>query len=170
MDADLDTLVTALYVKVDDELATTSSMPGRPPLLTASELVCLAVMQAMLGVTSERRWLRYVRKNLPGAFAHLPGQAGYNKRLRAALPLIKRVIRMLAADTDFWHDTVWITDSNPGGVRPVPTDRATVTPGRLGRIRLLRLTFAAVLGATAVSGVQPVWDADLVGPGQPQDR
>lgn len=28
-----------------------------------------------------------------------------------ALPQIKRIIRTLAIDTDFWHDTVWITDS-----------------------------------------------------------
>jgi Transposase DDE domain len=31
----------------------------------------------------------------------------------AVLPLIKRLIRMLASDTDYWHDNVWITDSTP---------------------------------------------------------
>ena len=50
---------------------------------------------------------------LPGAFPYLPGQSGYNKRLRGAVPLIKRLIRMLAADTDLWTDPVWITDSTP---------------------------------------------------------
>jgi hypothetical protein len=40
-------------------------------------------------------------------------QPGYNKRLRAALPQIKRIIRMLGQDTDFWGDTVWIADSTP---------------------------------------------------------
>jgi len=29
------------------------------------------------------------------------------------LPLVKRAIRMLAADTDFWLDDVWIADSTP---------------------------------------------------------
>ena len=29
------------------------------------------------------------------------------------MPLIKRVIRLLAADTDFWLDNVWIADSTP---------------------------------------------------------
>ena len=46
-------------------------------------------------------------------FRNLPGQSGYNKRLRGAVPLIKRLIRVLAADTDLWTDPVWITDSTP---------------------------------------------------------
>ncbi len=52
-------------------------------------------------------------RHLPGAFPYLPGQSGYNKRLRAALPVLKRAIRVLARDTDLWHDTTWIVDSTP---------------------------------------------------------
>ncbi|MFV2180016.1 IS982 family transposase [Actinomadura sp. LOL_016] len=113
MKTDLDTLVIALYVKIDDDAAGTARLPGRPPRLSHSELVCLAVMQAMLGHTSEARWLRHVRTHLWHLFPFVPLQPGYNKRLRAALPQIKRTIRTLAADTDLWHDTVWITDSTP---------------------------------------------------------
>jgi hypothetical protein len=109
----LDTLVTALYVKIDDEWAGIARLPGRPPKLGHSELLCLAVMQAMLGFHSEARWLRHAREHYRHLFPFLPQDAGYNRRLRAALPQIKRVIRMLAMDTDFWHDTVWITDSTP---------------------------------------------------------
>ncbi|MFD4835385.1 transposase [Streptomyces uncialis] len=43
----------------------------------------------------------------------MPEQPGWNKRLRAALPLAKRVIRLLAVDTDFWFDPHWIVDSTP---------------------------------------------------------
>jgi hypothetical protein len=110
---DLDTLVIALYVKIDDDLAGLARLPGRPPKLSHSELLCLAVMQALLGFHGETRWLRYARAHLRHLFPYLPEQSGYNKRLRAALPQIKRVIRVLARDTDFWHDTVWITDSTP---------------------------------------------------------
>jgi hypothetical protein len=110
---DLDTLVIALYVKIDDEAAGTARLPGRPPKLSHSELICLAVMQAMLGFHSDARWLRHARKHYGHLFPFLPLQSGYNKRLRAALPQIKRIIRTLARDTDFWHDTVWITDSTP---------------------------------------------------------
>jgi hypothetical protein len=109
----LDTLVTALYVKIDDERAGIARLPGRPPKLSHSELLCLAVMQAMLGFHGEARWLRHARKHYRHLFPFLPQDSGYNKRLKAALPQIKRVIRMLAQDTDFWRDTVWITDSTP---------------------------------------------------------
>ena len=47
---------------------------------------------------------------LPGAFPYLPGQSGYNKRLRAALPLLQRLIRVLATDTDLWTDPVWLVE------------------------------------------------------------
>jgi hypothetical protein len=109
---DLNTLLTALYVKIDDEIGETRWM-GRPPLLTDSELVCLAVAQALLGHRSEARWLRFARKHLSGMFPYLPQQSGYNKRMRAALPLVKRMIRELAMDSDLWFDNHWIVDSTP---------------------------------------------------------
>ncbi|MET7784952.1 hypothetical protein ABZU94_40360 [Streptomyces mirabilis] len=49
--------MTALYVKVDDEIGVTRRM-GTPSLLSDSELVCLAVAQALLRYPSEARWLR----------------------------------------------------------------------------------------------------------------
>ncbi|WP_212912745.1 IS982 family transposase [Streptomyces sp. TS71-3] len=112
MTQDLNTLLTALYVKIDDELGG-PRWRGRPPVLTDSELVCVAVAQAMLGFTSEAHWLRYARKHLRDLFPYLPQQSGYNKRLRAALGLVKRVIRMLATSSDFWLDDCWIVDSTP---------------------------------------------------------
>jgi hypothetical protein len=42
-----------------------------------------------------------------------PRQPGYNKRLRAAVPLIKHVTWALAAGTDFWFDDHQILDSTP---------------------------------------------------------
>ncbi len=112
MRTDLSTLLTALYVWIDDYLAG-RVRAGRRPRLTDSELLTLAVAQVLLGVRSEARWLRLGPEALPGAFPSLPGQSGYNKRLRAALPLLKRVIRELAADTDLWADPVWLVDSTP---------------------------------------------------------
>jgi hypothetical protein len=112
VDADLDTLVTALYVKIDDMLVR-DRRPGHPVRLSQSELVCLAVAQALLGFCSEHRWIRFAMCHLRGCFPYLPHQPGYNKRLRAALPLVKQAIRELAADSDFWFDTVWIADSTP---------------------------------------------------------
>jgi hypothetical protein len=109
---DLNTLLTALYVKIDDWLGRSRRM-GRPPRLSDAELLTLAVAQALLGVRSEARWLRFVPAHLPGAFPYLPGQSGYNKRLRAAVPLLKRAIRAVATDTDLWPDPTWVVDSTP---------------------------------------------------------
>lgn len=112
MEKDIETLVTALYVKIDDEYGGIKPF-GRPPKLSASELLCLAVAQALLGHRSECRWIRYATKHLTGMFPYLPTRSAYNKRLRSALPLVKRIIRDLGRDSDFWFDNHWIVDSTP---------------------------------------------------------
>jgi hypothetical protein len=106
---------------------------GRPAKLSDAELLTLAVAQVLLGVRSEARWLRFVPRALPAAFPYLPGQSGYNKRLRAAGSLIRRLIRELAADTDLWTDPVWITDSTPVEcARSRPTARRSNLAGWAG--------------------------------------
>jgi hypothetical protein len=96
----LDALLTALYVKIDDEIGGTRWL-GRPPRLTDSELVTPVMAQALLGFTSESRRLRFVDSRLGAMFPYVPRQPGRNKRLRAAFPMVKKTIRLLAADTDF---------------------------------------------------------------------
>ncbi|HEY6708829.1 MAG TPA: IS982 family transposase [Actinomycetota bacterium] len=119
MDADLDTLATALYVTIDDLLKTAPHLaPWRPavgiaPKLSDAELLTLAVMQALLGFTSEARWLRHAHTHLRHLFPYLPKQPGYNKRLRAAAGLIQQCVSLLARDTTLWADTVWVGDSTP---------------------------------------------------------
>jgi Transposase DDE domain len=116
---DIETLAVALYVKIDDMLKKWPDLaPARPegsipPTVSDAELLTMAVMSALLGFTSERRWLRYVTKNLAGMFPRRIGQSGYNKRVRKAFWLFIRVIRMLAMDTALWSDDVWVVDSTP---------------------------------------------------------
>lgn len=119
MNTDLDTLATALFVKTDELLKVSPHLaPWRPtvgiaPQLSDAELVTLAMMQAMLGFTSEARWIRHARAHLRHLFPYLPEQPGYNKRLRKTAGLIQQVIRLLAADTTLWTDDVWVVDSTP---------------------------------------------------------
>jgi hypothetical protein len=79
---DLNTLVTALYVQVDDLLkANPDRVPWRPvvgiaPRISDAELVTLAVAQALLGFTCEARWLRFGRRQLPPRLVPVPARAG----------------------------------------------------------------------------------------------
>ena len=119
MDADLDTLATALYVRTDDLLkAAPGRAPWRPrvgimPRISDAELVTLAVMQALLGYTSEARWLRFAGGHLRHLFPYLPGQPGYNKRLRRLRGTLVWLVGVLARDTSVWTDDVWVVDSTP---------------------------------------------------------
>jgi hypothetical protein len=81
---------------------------GIAPKLSDAELVTLAVMQALLGFASEARWLRYAGRHLRHLFPYLPGQSGYNKRLRRTAELLRQVIRAIACDTAVWTDDVWV--------------------------------------------------------------
>jgi hypothetical protein len=116
---DLDTLATALYVKIDDELKASPELQrsrpkvGITPKFTDAEMITVAVMQALLGHHNESKWIRYARKALRPMFPTLPKQPGYNKRLRALAGQLKYFIRALAFDTDLWADDVWVADSTP---------------------------------------------------------
>jgi hypothetical protein len=119
VDADLDTLATALYVRVDDLLNShPERVPARPrvgiePKISDAELVTLSVMSALLGHTSEARWLRYAHAHLQALFPYLPQQPGYNKRLRNLTATIGWLITRLGRDTSLWSDDVWLADSTP---------------------------------------------------------
>jgi hypothetical protein len=139
VDADLDTLATALYVHVDDTLKDHPELrPWRPrvgiaPRLSDAELLTLAVLQVLLGFDEEARWLRYAGEHLRHLFPYLPGQAGYNKRLRKSATQLQALIRVLAQDTDLWADDVWLIDSTPVECgRSRPTVRRSELAGWAG--------------------------------------
>ncbi len=119
MNPDLDTLVTALYVTIDDLLlAHPEWAPRRPavgiaPGLSDAELVSLAVLQALLGFDSEARFVRYAKAHLAPWFPYLPERPGYNKRLRRSGELMAQVMACLARDCPSWYDDVWVVDSTP---------------------------------------------------------
>jgi hypothetical protein len=119
VDADLDTLATALYARTDDLLKSyRERVPYRPevgidPKISDAEIITLSVMQALLGHTSEARWLRHAKAHLGHLFPYLPQQLGYNKRLRKLAGTLNWLIEMLGRDTSMWTDDVWVVDSTP---------------------------------------------------------
>jgi hypothetical protein len=129
---DLNTLLTALYVFVDDHVIPAEQRrPGRPKRLSDAELVCLAVAQVLLGFPSQHHWLRFCYGRLGSMFPYLPKQPGYHKRLIAAGPLLTAAMAKLATQVPSTADTLRLIDATPV---PCGTSRETVKRSDLAGI------------------------------------
>ena len=119
MNSALDALATQLYVIIDDLLKDHPEWQperpaiGIPPQLSDAELITLAVIQALFGYTSERRFIRYAHAHLYPWFPYLPQRAAYNKRLRACALTIQHLIKAFARDCPSYTDDLWLVDSTP---------------------------------------------------------
>ncbi len=129
MIADLDTLLTALYVGLTDDiipsLGFTRSGPGQRPEVTDAELVCLAVAQVLLRHDEERYWLRAAPRLVGHLFPRLLGQSEYNQRLKNAAPLLEAAARWLADRTPATAEMLRLMDATP-----VPCGASVVTARR----------------------------------------
>jgi Transposase DDE domain len=126
---DLDTLLTALYVLIDDHVIPSGQRrPGHPKRLSDAELVCLAVAQVLLGARSEHHWLRMCYGRLGHLFPYLPKQPGYHKRVKAAAPLICKAALYLATQCPSWGSDLRLLDATP---IPCGTSRQTVKRSEL---------------------------------------
>jgi len=113
MDADLDTLLIALYVALTDEILPSLKSPagpGRPAEVSDAELLCLAVAQAHHGYVKERAWLRIAPKLVGHLFPRLLCQSEYNRRLRSLSAVMLTTMRWLARHTDSAYDRVRLID------------------------------------------------------------
>jgi Transposase DDE domain len=128
--ADLDALLTHVYVLVDDLLPARRRF-GRPPRISDSELICLAVAQVLLDCPNERRFLRLARQRLGHLFPYIPGQSGFNKRLRALAPQLAQAITLLARLSPSFCDRLRLLDSTPV---PCAASRETVRRSALAGI------------------------------------
>jgi len=127
--ADLDTLLTALYVELTDRIIPgrgfTRRGPGSRPEVTDAELACIAVAQVLLRFDDERHWLRIAPKLIGHLFPRLLGQSEYNTRLRAAAPLMEAALRWLADATPATAEMLRLMDATP-----VPCGQSVVTARR----------------------------------------
>ena len=112
MRADLDALLTAIYVLVDDFLPARQG-PGAPPRISDAELIALAIAQVFLGLPNDRQFLALARYRLGHLFPYLPKQPGYNKRLRRLAPQIASSINYLAFVSPSFCDGIRLLDSTP---------------------------------------------------------
>jgi Transposase DDE domain len=111
MDADLDTLCTAVFCTADDLLP---EKPGNARRrVTDAEVVTLCVAQAVMGIPSDRRFLAVARKRLSHLFPELPQQPGFHKRRRRLASTIEWLTGVFAADSPGYGDDVVLLDSTP---------------------------------------------------------
>ena len=123
MSADLDALLISLYVLIDDLLPGRRRRFGRPVRISDSEVICLAVAQVLLDCPNERRFLRLARERLGHLFPYIPGQSGFNKRLRRLAPQLVEAITLLAQLSPSFCDRLKLLDSTPV---PCAASRETV--------------------------------------------
>jgi hypothetical protein len=117
MIADLDTLLTALYVELTDRIIPargfTRRGPGGRPEVTDAELVCLAVAQVLLRFDDERHWLRIAPRLIGHLFPRLLKQSEYNDRLKNLATLMEAVLRWLADATSGSAEMLRLMDATP---------------------------------------------------------
>lgn len=112
MHANLDALLTEIYVLVDDFLPERRG-PGAPPRISDAELVTVAIAQVLLGLPNDRQFLALAAYRLGHLFPYLPKQPGYNKRLRSLASEIGRCINYLAYISPSFGDGLRLLDSTP---------------------------------------------------------
>src|SRR5438309_3158105 len=111
MRANLDLLCISVYCTADDLL------PQRPRnarrRLSDAEIVTLCVAQVMMGIPSDRRFLRAAKRQLGHLFPVLPSQSALHKRRARLEPQIEWLVGVFAASSPAAHDPVVVIDSTP---------------------------------------------------------
>ena len=67
---------------------------------------------ALFGFGSETRFLRHAAAHLRHLLPYVPGQSGYNERLRRAASQL-RAVSLLLVETETCFDETWLVDSTP---------------------------------------------------------
>jgi hypothetical protein len=131
MIADLDTLLTALYVELTDRIIPARGFTrrglGKPPEVTDAELMCIAVAQVLLRFDDERHWLRAAASRVGHLFPRLLHQSEYNARLKDLAPLMEAALRWLADHSPGSAELVRLMDATP-----VPCGHSVITARRSG--------------------------------------
>src|SRR3954468_7585421 len=111
MHADLDLLLITVYCTADD-LLPERRRNGRRKLSDA-EVVTLAVAQVLLGIPSDRRFLRSARRQLGHLFPNLPSQDGFHKRRARLGETIEWLGGVFAPQSPGNQDSLLLLDSTP---------------------------------------------------------
>ena len=111
MDADLDLLLTTVFVTADDLLPERAKNAARR--VTDAEVVTLCIAQAIMGIPSDRRFLAVANKRLAHLFPQLPKQPGYFKRRRRLAETLEWLMGVFASQSPGFYDDLLLIDSTP---------------------------------------------------------
>ncbi len=111
MDADLDLLLTTVFVTADDLLPEKAGNAARR--VSDAEVVTLCVAQAIMGIPSDRRFLAVAAKRLGHLFPQLPKQPGYFKRRRKLTETLEWLLGIFASQSPGFEDDLLLIDSTP---------------------------------------------------------
>ncbi len=100
---DLDSFLVSLYVHIDDwwqanHPSSSTPRPGRPALLSGSEVLTLAILAQRPRWRSERDFWRFAQAHLRGHFPSLCSQSQLNRRIRALEPELRALQRAFAEE------------------------------------------------------------------------
>ena len=111
MDADLDLLLISVYCTADDLLPPVRGNGRRR--LSDAEVVTLCVAQVVIGIASDRRFLRAARRQLGHLFPQLPSQSALHKRRARLAETIEWLVGVFASESPGASDSVVLLDSTP---------------------------------------------------------
>jgi hypothetical protein len=111
MGADLDLLCISVYCTADD-LLPRRRRNGRRRLSDA-EIVTLCVAQVVMGIPSDRRFLRAARRQLGHLFPYLPSQDALHKRRARLAGTIEWLTGVFASQSPGSRDDLLLLDSTP---------------------------------------------------------
>src|SRR4051812_12440230 len=148
MHADLDLLCISVYCTADDLLPEPPANARRR--LSDGEIVTLCVAQVVMGIASDRRFLRAARRQLGHLFPQLPSQSALHKRRARLAETIEWLVGVFASESPGASDSVVLLDSTP-----VECGRSVETSRRSRRKRprsLCPRPWAGAQGGRRVSG------------------
>lgn len=89
------------------------SGPGRPPIYSDKFILKLVILQYLLGFTSERSYLRFLKNLDYPLFARLPDNSRYNRRAKGLKPLIKKLTLRIFKELKVEKSKIRVIDATP---------------------------------------------------------
>lgn len=111
MPADLELLLISVYCTADDLLPAPPRNARRR--ITDAEAVTLLIAQVLMGIPSDRRFLRAARRQLSHLFPYLPSQSGLHKRRGRLRATLDWLCGLFASGSPGYYDPVVLLDSTP---------------------------------------------------------